>query len=585
MTSPAINPDIFTKAYEAARGLIREEIQTVENAIANLTKGGPGSGPHKGGGKAPQDRKGRRISNSQQPFDKITKDAITRSGNKYADEKAQASILKEQIAKEIAGNMRSSTKDLGVSGGRLRPSDVWENGAPKKVEDAIREEAVSNLVRQWAFTSNDSEPSALAMQQAAVEEFGIKGHAEWTEASDSIMGRAQENFGEHGEVYKDFLRTQYDATQAEFAKQGIGPNDTFLLYRGVNYSLPDEGEKFDAQLRPMSSFSTDPGVARAFSQYGDFFATEVKASDILSMPATGNGCLNEREMVVLGGVKESTVVSLYPDYSTGLMHVQGLPDTASATKAAKQTINVDNNLTNSDWIKTGSWGFPDISDLPSYALVNRINLKATFALSDRLKTSMTLPSWTPAPQKLKSEAQAFLEQATKGGPGSGPRPHGGGGDWKPTMTRAEADKWAKNSAIKGPLYHGTTNEAAQSIKEKGFDIARAGTQSGQSHGKAVYLSDSQAKADKYSTRAQGQTLETRVNVQNPAGLKETSAVIAAAVEKSGGYESQKGGYTDQYARAVVEEAQRRGYDALTGPLGKTERQIIVFDPEKIVTVK
>jgi hypothetical protein len=380
-----------------------------------------GAGGRFGSGGGTKEREGRRITNSTEPFDKITQDALARSGKQsFNGEKEQAQVLKAQISAEIAKSMTSSTLDLGVAEGRLRRDDNLQR-LSEDGDRAVREACVSTLVGQWARTSNDSESTALAMQQAAAEEFGIKGHAGWTEASESSLRGAQENFGEHGEVYKDFFRAQYEATQAEFVKQGIGPDDTLLLYRGLeNTDLPPTGTTFDAQLRPLNSYSTDPLVARRFADSNEScFATEVQAKDILSMPATGNGCLNEREMVVLGGVKESTVVSIKLDIGqmnelgTQSYIVEGLPDETSVTKATKQTINVDNNLINSDWIKTGSWDFPDITDLASYASVNGVNLKATQMLSAQLQHAMALPSWIPAPQKLKDEAATYLRQATK----------------------------------------------------------------------------------------------------------------------------------------------------------------------------
>ncbi len=421
MESPLVD-----RLARASRSLISEAEKAAQEEIAELillalvkewdeAKHPRGAGGKFGNGGTPEERESRRIVDSEQPFGEITRAALTRSGKSWIEGANEDMILKAQTCADIAKGMTSSTKDLCVADGRLSPSDEMQEVGSKEVEDAIRAEAVSTLVRQWAETSNDDDSLSLAIQQAAAEEFGIKDHAEWTESSPQTMQMMKDTLSENGEVYKDFLRTQYNATQAEFAKQGIGPDDTLLLYRGTGLPLPDAGTKIDAQLRPLSSYSTDPMVAIKFASRASdtILATEVKVSDILSMPATGNGCLKEREMVILGGVKASTVVDAYESVETGKTVVEGLPDMASATKATKPTINVDNNLINSDWIKTGSWGFLDITDLASYASVNGVNLKATQMLSAQLQQAMALPSWIPAPQKLKDEAKEYIDKVTK----------------------------------------------------------------------------------------------------------------------------------------------------------------------------
>lgn len=61
-------------------------------------------------------------------------------------------------------------------------------------------------------------------------------------------------------------------------------------------------------------------------------------------------------------------------------------------------------------------------------------------------------------------------QAAKAGrpvAGSGRQPQ-----WKPAMSRDEADRWAANSVLQAPLYHGTSSAAsARSISENGFDLS------------------------------------------------------------------------------------------------------------------
>jgi len=53
------------------------------------------------------------------------------------------------------------------------------------------------------------------------------------------------------------------------------------------------------------------------------------------------------------------------------------------------------------------------------------------------------------------------------------------------------------------LFHGTSPEAAQSISETGFSIAKAGSSVGTMFGKGAYFSEASSKADEYSERGAG----------------------------------------------------------------------------------
>ncbi len=92
---------------------------------------------------------------------------------------------------------------------------------------------------------------------------------------------------------------------------------------------------------------------------------------------------------------------------------------------------------------------------------------------------------------------------------------GGAGGWKPTMTREEADAWAADSKIQYDLFHGTTPEAAAAIRENGFDIDEAGSQTDKGNlGQGVYFSPAQAMA--YGgAQGYGETLTVRARIDSP----------------------------------------------------------------------
>lgn len=211
------------------------------------------------------------------------------------------------------------------------------------IAERLREQGVSNLVTNWAGTSNDHSVQSLAMQESAVKEFGLTGTVDWDDkvSGDGLSYDFIDNNGEHhtledqvqsevdknGEMYQAFLRAQYDNTQQFFKDNGI---TSVTAYRGFNFSadevVPDWADpedndidednpliphwNADVPLRPLSSFSYDPDSANNFSSetgYGAVVAGQVPVSRVLSTAVTGIGCLGEREMVLLGGTDKWTV--------------------------------------------------------------------------------------------------------------------------------------------------------------------------------------------------------------------------------------------------------------------------------------
>lgn len=184
-----------------------------------------------------------------------------------------------------------------------------------------RERVVSTLISHWARTSGDSDTFAIALQIAAREEFGLVssslGHV-----SDRVIAEAKDLVRQYGAGMRAFMRVQYEATQEMFKAQGI---KSVTLYRGCGFykeSAPSfistplgtptrQKKAFSLKAnqktvhQPISSYSTDMGTCHYFSdRYGDYatmVGAEVPVSRILSTSRTGFGCLNEKEVVVLGG--------------------------------------------------------------------------------------------------------------------------------------------------------------------------------------------------------------------------------------------------------------------------------------------
>jgi hypothetical protein len=236
--------------------------------------------------------------------------------------------------------------------------DTVLRGDDPKTMEGLRTDTVSKLVNEWAQTSNDHSVESLAMQDAATKEFNLSGTTDRDKSMDSsytfiendppftirtLEDHVQGEIAKNGNMYQAFLRAQYNSTQQFFKDRGI---TEVSAYRGFNFNekydanggsvLPpwadpehndveglddnNEGEEryvtphwdADIPLRPLSAFSYDPDVAKNFSgSDGSDIRTviggQVPVSRILSTAVTGIGCLNESEMVVLGGTDKWTV--------------------------------------------------------------------------------------------------------------------------------------------------------------------------------------------------------------------------------------------------------------------------------------
>ena len=180
----------------------------------------------------------------------------------------------------------------------------------------MRSACVSALIYSWAESSNDSNKVSLAIQEAAAKEFGIKEAAGW-----KVPAAVKTEFDKNGAVYRDFLRSQYQATQQSLKDAGIKPDDKVLLTRGTSQDLggAKKGDEIQVQLRPLSSFTTNSATSALFAETsaasyattGYQIQASVQAKDILSTPATGAGCFTEKEVVILGGVTNAIVKNTY----------------------------------------------------------------------------------------------------------------------------------------------------------------------------------------------------------------------------------------------------------------------------------
>jgi len=171
------------------------------------------------------------------------------------------------------------------------------------------------FVKQWSRSSNNHMMESLAIQRDAAEEFGV-------EMSDFTKGRIREL--ETNEYYTDrrdplypsdvqrrILRAQYDNTQKFLREQGIGPDDMVTLYRGAKWDKAitkdwKAGQEVAFHDNALASWSLGEDIARVFWRWdskkdGVILKINVPASMIFSTALTGNGCLTEGELLLIGG--------------------------------------------------------------------------------------------------------------------------------------------------------------------------------------------------------------------------------------------------------------------------------------------
>ena len=168
--------------------------------------------------------------------------------------------------------------------------------------------------------------------------------------------------------------------------------------------------------------------------------------------------------------------------------------------------------------------------------------------------------------------------------------------WQPVMTRAQAVRWAAESAFPSPVYHVTTVEAAAAIRVHGFDLGRRA--GGRAWGDGVYAAVDEATRDAYLRQlgSHGVALELRVAVNRVlriripfAGGRQPFEYVLAAIPDGLGRLVMARLMTPDPAAALTQVIVQAGYDALevledrfSWAIGG--RQLVIFDPKRIVVI-
>ena len=156
----------------------------------------------------------------------------------------------------------------------------------------------------------------------------------------------------------------------------------------------------------------------------------------------------------------------------------------------------------------------------------------------------------------------------------------------PTMSRKEADTWAKDSVYQDDVYHGTLSTKAEMIRKEGFRLdAQA---NGRLYGDGVYVAQAQKDAAAFAKMRAGETevLKMKISVQNPyyidgeRGMSKLWTEISDAGMSTG---------ISVEPSSITKFLQKRGYDSLmtreisaAAPSGADI--FLVFDPKNVVVI-
>lgn len=170
-------------------------------------------------------------------------------------------------------------------------------------------------------------------------------------------------------------------------------------------------------------------------------------------------------------------------------------------------------------------------------------------------------------------------------PGAAPEPDVP--DWKPSMTAEEADRWASGSSYKQPFYHGTSRTRANDIKSSGFNLEKAGENTGTDglYGRGVYLAPSRDVAELYSDLKNPVILEARVNSRNPMRVSQGQPTPGFAEYRVGWMrDNPEIPFEKAVPQALQDYAKSLGHDSIVR-IDKDELlEIVLFDKEQVVIV-
>lgn len=193
-------------------------------------------------------------------------------------------------------------------------------------QKGVDKNVASEILSQWAASSNDNNLTSLSLQQAVSEEFDVP-LSDWQSRQIDIVQSKYGDFYRNGtagtdEDYRNAARVIYENTQQELAQAGYKPTDTIRLYRGMVYHKDidvdpqlEKGATYGWNGNAVESWSFDKNIADSFAGTNAksvswmtpnkkryVVSMDVPISSIFSTAKTGIGCLTEAEVIVFGSI-------------------------------------------------------------------------------------------------------------------------------------------------------------------------------------------------------------------------------------------------------------------------------------------
>lgn len=261
-------------------------------------------------------------------YDSLLEDAknnapeSSETGDPYEGKFGCASDVAGQIKQHVVDSVTSHLK-LDTLAYQLATEKLW--GGPYSKENVVQ-----RFLDEWAASSSDHNRTSLLLQEAVKSRFGEAFGMTREQQSSTALDWAKDVIKdpEVSAMMQDVVDGIYDNTQKQLRESH------YTLFRGaawmsdklppevkqaldvgnvspdINVNEGDDGRtamlRQNLQFNSLASFSTDYETAHHFSQSanGDVSAmlgAIVPKNRIFATFATGVGCSNESEFVVLGG--------------------------------------------------------------------------------------------------------------------------------------------------------------------------------------------------------------------------------------------------------------------------------------------
>lgn len=179
---------------------------------------------------------------------------------------------------------------------------------PQNDRTAIVHHLAVGIIRNWE--SSASRTAAVLAKNVAVDAFGL---------TDTVPTQFVEALTkEDSDTLTAVVKAMYERTQQHLKETGLDENSKVTLFRATVFpSRVNVNGVVDYQTAPLTSFTTEQKIAKEFAQnsQGSVVKATIPRSKIFfinNVMMTGGWMGEEKEVIVLGGKLETTVVSAQP---------------------------------------------------------------------------------------------------------------------------------------------------------------------------------------------------------------------------------------------------------------------------------